>query len=551
MNIKLTLEGRAVEVPAGQTILEVARNQGLDIPTLCHLEKCRPSTSCLVCLVNVRSQPGGPGRLVPACATRVAEGMIVESETAEVHEARQTALELLLSDHVGDCLSPCQRICPLQLNIPAMLRQIQAGHVEEAVATVKNALPLPGVLGRLCHHPCENGCRRATWDQSAAIRDLERFVADKDRASGRPYRPPCQPASGKSVVIVGAGPTGLAAAHELLRLGHACTVLHRRPAPGGSLHDEVANGTLPEEVLRGEIDQLINLGAKFLSGVVLGETVSLDQLAEKHQAILLAVGALAADAKEPFGLPRSGSGLALHPGTFHTHRPGVFAAGSAVKPIKQIVRAMSEGQTAARAVDQVLSGRPQSRPQKPFSSMMGRLEDAEMKLFLNGPNSGGRVVPTGNDSKGYTHGEAAAEAGRCLHCDCRAAGHCQLQHYAELYRAEPNRFGSRRHRFEQVRQPGGVIFEPGKCILCGICVDLAEQAREPLGLTFIGRGFEVRVGAPFHHSITEGLQRAARECVEHCPTGALVFADPVCSGSGSSPPPPASCCHDPGDPPSG
>ena len=100
-----------------------------------------------------------------------------------------------------------------------------------------------------------------------------------------------------------------------------------------------------------------------------------------------------------------------------------------------------------------------------------------------------------------------------------------LQHYAQAYGANANRFRAERKGFEQVQQPGGIIFEPGKCILCGICVKLTELAREPLGLTFIGRGFYVRISAPLNRTIEDGLQRVAEECVCHCPTGALVFKD--------------------------
>src|SRR5262249_26842361 len=128
--------------------------------------------SCQVCLVKIQ------GKLVPSCGTKAQAGMVVESETEEVHEARRTALELLFSDHVGDCLAPCNRLCPLGLNIPVMIRQLQTGSLDLAAATVRDALPLPAVLGRLCHHPCEQGCRRGVWDQPAAIRDMERLVAD-------------------------------------------------------------------------------------------------------------------------------------------------------------------------------------------------------------------------------------------------------------------------------------------------------------------------------------------------------------------------------------
>jgi NADH dehydrogenase/NADH:ubiquinone oxidoreductase subunit G len=134
------------------------------------------------------------------------------------------------------------------------------------------------------------------------------------------------------------------------------------------------------------------------------------------------------------------------------------------------------------------------------------------------------VVPC-DRCAGLSRHEAAREASRCLHCDCRSSGNCVLQHYAQVYGADAHRFRSERRRFEQQSQPGGVIFEPGKCILCGICVKLTEMAREPLGLTLIGRGFDVKISAPLNHSIEEGLQKVAEECVRQCPTGALTFRE--------------------------
>jgi ferredoxin len=521
--LTLTIDGRQVEVEAGQTVLAAGQKLGIDIPTLCYSKQCAPATSCLVCLVKLNA--GGQGRLVPACATKAAPGMAVESETPEVHAARRTALELLLSDHVGDCLSPCHRICPLHLNIPVMLRQLQANRPDLAIATVKEALPLPAVLGRLCHAPCENGCRRGTYDQPVAIRDLVRYTAAGDLAREEPYLPPRKPASGKSVAIVGAGPTGLAAAYFLLREGHACALFDRHAQPGGALRSQVDPLALPPAVLDAEIAQLKRLGAQFKPGTELGREVSLESLAGEFDAVLLALGEHAKAQAPNLGLAVTPAGIRVEPETGLTSQPKLFAAGSAVKPAKQLVRALAEGRNAAAGIHQFLSGQRIQRPDKQFSSMMGRLLDGELPLFMAGANPAPRVAPASNTAAGLNAEQASAEAGRCLHCDCRAAGNCKLQHYAELYGAEPNRFREQRRRFEQQLQHSQVIFEPGKCILCGICVQLSEQAREPLGLTFIGRGFEVRVGAPLNHTIADGLQKAAAQCVEHCPTGALAFKD--------------------------
>jgi len=510
------IDGRPVEARAGENILSAARKLGIDIPTLCYLEKCGPLNSCQVCLVKLN------GKLVPSCGTKVTPGMVVESETEEVHEARRTALELLFSDHVGDCLSPCHRLCPLMLNIPVMLRHIEAGRLGEASQTMRQALPLAGVLGRLCHHPCEQGCRRGNWDSPAAIRDMERFVADHERADAGEFKLPAQKAStGKAVVIIGAGPTGLAAAFYLRREGHAVTMVDRRSQAGGAMLG-VAESSLPPDVLAAEIAVLERMGIEFRLNAELGSPLTLDGLGRGFDAILIAVGELSETEAARLGAPLIGRSLRTNPNTCETPLRNVFAAGSCVRPQKQLVKAMAEGRAAAECIHRRMTGKPVQRPEKPFTSMMGRLDPAELKKFISAARGGASVTPC-DRCAGHTSQEAAQESSRCLHCDCASSGNCVLQHYAQAYGADANRFRSERRSFEQLRQPGGIIFEPGKCILCGICVKLCEMAQEPLGLTFVGRGFDVRVAVPFNQAIERGLQTVAQECVKQCPTGALVF----------------------------
>lgn len=555
----IKIDGHAVHIAPGQTVLQAARRLGVDIPTLCYLEKCGPLNTCQVCLVKVN------GRLVPSCGTKAEPGMEVESETEEVHEARRTALELLFSDHVGDCLSPCHRLCPLHLNIPVMIRQIESGKLDEASQTVRQALPLPAVLGRLCHHPCEQGCRRGNWDDPAAIREMERHVADRDlgfdakpasqlsgaatphpdplpegadRGEGQrdattaanpapdaphPHLPPSKPSTGKSVAVIGAGPVGLTAAWRLARQGHAVTVVDRHERAGGTLRD-VPEAQLPRNALDAEIAQLERLGIRFKLGVELGNHVTLEGLRRGFDAILLSVGALADGEDARLEVDAASGRVKTNPNTGQTSLPDVFAAGAAVKPVKQLVRAMTEGRGVAECVDLFVQGKPPRRPEKPFSSIMGRLAPGELKRFLKTEGQAHRVAPC-DACAGFNRREAADEASRCLHCDCRSSGECALQHWANVYSANASRFRADRRTFDQQRQPGGIIFEPGKCILCGICVKLCEMAREDLGLTFVGRGFDVQVTAPFNESIEAGLQKAAKECVEHCPTGALVFGE--------------------------
>ena len=177
----ITIDDQPVEVPAGATILDAAEKLGIEIPALCFLKGYEPSTSCLVCVVRNRQS----GQYVPACATRVVDGMQLDNATEQVSAMRRTALELLLSDHVGDCLAPCFFACPAHMDIPLMLRQIGQQNLREAIATIKQDIALPAVLGRVCPKPCEKGCRRNAADNPVAVCELKRFVADADLAEWR------------------------------------------------------------------------------------------------------------------------------------------------------------------------------------------------------------------------------------------------------------------------------------------------------------------------------------------------------------------------------
>ena len=513
---RITIDHREVEVPDGATILDAATALGIEIPTLCYFKGYTPSTSCLVCLVKVG------GRLVPSCATKAVEGMEVESETDEVHEVRRTALELLLSDHVGDCLAPCHFACPAHMDVPLMLRQIQGEDLREAIVTVKQDIALPAVLGRVCPKPCEKGCRRSGGDGAVAICELKRFVADQDLASDSPYLPECAPDSGKSVAVVGGGPTGLAAAYYLRRAGHAVTLYEKESQLGGRLRHEHTTEELPPKVLDAEISTITGLGIDTQLNTRLGADISLEDLTGRHDVVLITTGATPKSAVESWKLKATPRGVDVAKETFAANQPGVFAAGNAIRIKGLVVRSVADGKEAAGSINHFLTDGKPAGPEKPFSSRIGKLSPDELNTFI----ASGSLQPLRQpESKpeGYTRALAIEQAGRCLHCDCRALSTCKLKRYAEMYGADPGRYKGERAVLVQNLQHSEVIYEPGKCIDCGLCIEIAAEAGEPLGLTFIGRGFDVRVGVPFDRSMAEALGRVARQCVEACPTAALAF----------------------------
>lgn len=527
---KLFIDNREVEVDDGATILDAAGKLGIEIPTICFLKDYKPSTSCMVCVVKVN----GLDNLVPACGTVAKDGMRVESNSEEVRQARKAALELLLSDHVGDCLGPCQVICPARMNIPLMIRQIAAGKFRDAIATVKKDIALPAVLGRICPKPCERGCRRSVYDDAVSICLLKRYVADLDLQSSNPYLPTCKPTQDKRVAIVGAGPAGLAAAYYLQQAGFCCTVFDEHKQPGGMLRYGVSKQDLPRDVLDKEVAVIGKLGVKFQNQTRIGTDLSMDDLRKDFDAIFVAVGQLKPGDSESMGLEASPNGITVNGKTYQTNLSGVFAGGDAVHKRKLTVRAVADGKEAAVSISQYLSGCSVTGPVKEFNTHIGKLRDGEIEKFLACADKAERTSPpkagfiltqrcwAGKDG-GFTDQQARKEAKRCLHCDCRKADTCKLRQYAQDYGAKPTRYKGERRLFVQHLQHPDIIYETGKCIDCGLCVQIAAAAGEELGLTFVGRGFDVRVAVPFDRSIAQALKHSAEQCVNACPTGALAL----------------------------
>ncbi len=684
--VSLTIDSLPVQVEAGQTILQAARKAGVAIPTLCYVEGFQASSSCFLCVVQIQGRAG----LWPSCAMPAAEGMAVITNSEEIRAARKTALELLLSDHTGDCIGPCRTGCPARLDIPNFIGRIAAGDDRASADIVTQDLTLPASLGRVCPRLCEQRCRQCDVAEPLSIRNLHRFAADHDRllADGRAGGPrqPVEP-TGKRVAIVGAGPAGLAAADHLLRKGHGAVLFDAHLRAGGMLRYGIPAFRLPRLVLDAEIERIGELGAEFRLGQRLGRDFSLEQLRRDFDAVFLAVGAqgsrglgcpgedLAMPALEflerltdgpppvvgkevlivgggntamdasrcalrlgaksvrvlyrrtrrempclmeeveaaeaegvqidflvaPLQLERKkgefiltcqrmelrapdesgrarpvpvpGSefavrasrviaaigqnvvfdglpggeialskwGIAADPKTLATNLPGVFAGGDAVAGPDLAVRAVAAGKLAAASLDQFLGGKKVIGVPELIHVLMGKLSEEELAVLFRNIERGPRApMPRLEMEKrrttfeevelGFSADAAAREARRCLGCGCGKAVACRFRQFASDYGADPERFAGQRRHFARDTSHPEILFEPGKCILCGACVQVAAQEGEELGLALIGRGFQVAAAVPFGKPMAEALRKSGRRAAEVCPTGAIMLKGSGCAG---------------------
>ena len=186
--------------------------------------------------------------------------------------------------------APCRLECPAGINVQGYVQMVGQRNYREALKIIMEDLPLPGVIGRICPHPCQNVCRRAEIDEAVAIRDLKRLAGD--RCDPRDIEITCLPQRPERVAIIGSGPAGLSAAFHLAKKGILSTIFEALPEPGGMLRVGVPEFRLPREVLDREIEVISNLGVEIRTNTPLGSDLTLDGLFEQgYQAVYLAMGA--------------------------------------------------------------------------------------------------------------------------------------------------------------------------------------------------------------------------------------------------------------------
>lgn len=187
-------------------------------------------------------------------------------------------------------ISPCQNACPAGVNVPGYIALIAVGRVRDAYNLIRQENPFPSICGRVCTHPCENKCRRAQIDEPIAIADLKRYAADYVMNSDEPFVSLMFPRNGKSVGIIGAGPSGLTCGYYLARLGYLVDIYEEKEVPGGILAYGIPEYRLPKQVLKKEIDAITQAGVNILYHTKVGTDITFAELKSKYDAVYISTG---------------------------------------------------------------------------------------------------------------------------------------------------------------------------------------------------------------------------------------------------------------------
>jgi formate dehydrogenase major subunit len=362
------------------------------------------------------------------------------------------------------------------------------------------------------------------------------------------------PRLGKDVVVVGGGNTAMDCARTAVRLGANVKVLYRRTRAEMPCLMEEVEGAEAEGVgieflvapVRLERDgerlrltcRRMQLGEPDASGRRRPVPIEGSDFVTDCSAVIAAIGqSVELSLVEHEGLRVTKWGIAADERTMATNLPGVFTGGDAVLGADLAVRAVAAGRIAAASIHQYLSGRPVVGEASSNDIAMKPVDEAERAAIFRAIEKAARVpLPEIDRARrlatfdevegGLPQADAAREARRCLTCGCRKADCCQIRSLATEYDVEVYRFAGQRRRFSQDLSHPEIVYEPGKCISCDACVRIAAAMGEELGLSMIGRGFDVRVAVPFDRPLSDGLRKAARRCAQACPTGALALRAP-------------------------
>lgn len=408
--VNLRIDNKEIEVPAGTSLIEAARENGVYIPSLCYNSDLHQYASCMICLVrDIKAD-----KFIPSCSALVEQGMEIEATGGDVLKLRRDALSMLLSEHRAECEAPCRLVCPAGLNIPVLNRYLAASEIDKSGKLAFLDMGLPASTCRLCPKYCEKTCRRKMIDHKIAISTLvtnssfayniEDFRLGSNRS--------------KNIAIIGGGTSGLITAFNLTIDGYRCEIFEKEEFAGGSIITEFEKKKFPVKLAEDEIKRLLSTGIKINYKADVNEEYITKQLIKEYDTIIFA------SSQKPAikGAAITDSFLQFEGDTMKLEGKHIFAVGNAVRESQQIVKRMGQAKKAARGISRFLATGEPRHISKKFNSVIGKIEDNEKMEWL-------KECPVNSErfNEPASINENIREAENCLHCDCRAVSGCQLR----------------------------------------------------------------------------------------------------------------------------
>jgi len=429
----------------------------------------------------------------------------------EVHETGPPDRLTRLADEIllrcrGEGPANCVARCPLHVDARGYVQLIGEGLYREALQLIRDKLPFPGILGYICTHPCELHCKNIDRESAVRIRDLKRFLAEWEPGEPRHVldRKPQRP---EKVAVVGSGPAGLIAAHDLARRGFGVTLYEREPAIGGCLVHKIPPWRLPRSVVDRDLSIIPALGIEVRTGVRVGRDITLAGLREEYQAVLLLCGY-----EGGLDLLRGGELDLRHtirdtvwadPVTCETGIPGVLAGGEAVSGPGAAIDALALGRSCAESAYRHMTardlrqGREDPSPRKLLWTL--DVDEVERRRRERTPT----MLQPCNESMDET--EAQEEAERCLGCAC---GWCVEEcEFLEQHCHSPKGLARRVKNGLEKEATLKMVYS---CNVCSLCSTVCPEGLDTGELLLEARREAVKRGVgplPEHKSVIGTFKR--------------------------------------------
>ncbi len=373
----------------------------------------------------------------------------------------QEQLRNLENQCIQEWAPRCQASCPVHVDVRAMAAAISMGDFDKALGILRQRVPFPEIISRICDHPCQDSCIRIDLDSSIAINELE-YAAVTNSLVKLPSVKPL-PSKGKKVAVVGAGLSGLTGAFDLAKKGVSVTIFEARDRLGGSLW-RYPEEELPRDIMEKDFEILNALAIDYVFNTTIGKTLSLEELCADHDGVYLGPGDDALGITDDLDVVNNT--IVVDPLTFETSKEGIFAGGFAITGLRSPIESVSTGRRAAISLDRYLK-----RVSLGASREYEGAYETRLHTSLEGVNPSPRVARKGSP---YSKESASIEAARCLQCECKEC--VKVCRYLEEFKSYPKQYIRRIYNNLSIvagqRHANMLI---NSCSLCGLCREVCPE----------------------------------------------------------------------------